>query len=133
MNLRKRHKLAAEVNASSLNDIMFFLLLFFLITSTLVSPNVIKLLLPNANSGKAVNKQSITVTVSKDLEYYVDRQQVQFEGLQDAIASAAGGKTEPTVILKLDREVPVQNLVNVLDIGNKLKIKMILATQMPKK
>jgi biopolymer transport protein ExbD len=133
MNLRKKSRLAAEINTSSMNDIMFFLLLFFLITSTLVSPNVIKLLLPNSSSGKAVSKQTITLTVSKDLDYFINTRPVTFENIQPELEKAAGGKSEPTVILKVDKEVPVQNLVNLLDIGNKLKVKMILATQIEKK
>ena len=132
MNLKKRTRLSSEVSTSSLNDIMFFLLLFFLITSTLVSPNVIKLLLPNARSGKAVNKQTITVSVSKDLQYFINSRQVHVENMKEELLKEMQGKQEPTVILKMDREVPLQNLVDLLDIGNTLKVKMILATQTSK-
>lgn len=133
MNLRRRNKLTSELSTSSLNDIMFFLLLFFLITSTLVSPNVMKLLLPNANSGKAMSKQNITVSVSSDLEYYVDNKPVPFENLEATIIQNITGKEEPTVILKVDKSVQIQNLVDLLDIGNRNKIKMVLATEASKK
>lgn len=133
MNLRRRNKLTSELSTSSLNDIMFFLLLFFLITSTLVSPNVMKLLLPNANSGKAMSKQNITISVSSDLEYYVDNKPVPFENLEATIVSNIVNKEEPTVILKVDKSVQIQNLVDLLDIGNRNKIKMVLATEASKK
>lgn len=133
MNLRRRNKLTSELSTSSLNDIMFFLLLFFLITSTLVSPNVMKLLLPNANSGKVMSKQNITVSVSSDLEYYVDNKPIPFENLEATIVSNIANKEEPTVILKVDKSVQIQNLVDLLDIGNRNKIKMVLATEASKK
>lgn len=133
MNLRKRNRIHAEVSTSSLNDIMFFLLLFFLIISTLVSPNVIKLLLPNATSGKAVSKGTITLSVNQDFQYFINNQPVVYESIESELLRVAAGITEPTVILKVDKTVPVQNLVDLLDIGNRIKIKMILATQSPKK
>lgn len=133
MNLKRRNRLTSELSTSSLNDIMFFLLLFFLITSTLVSPNVMKLLLPNANSGKAMSKQNITVSVSSDLEYYVDNKPVAFENLEATIIQSINKVDEPTVILKVDKSVQIQNLVDLLDIGNRNKIKMVLATEASKK
>lgn len=133
MNLRRRNKLTSELSTSSLNDIMFFLLLFFLITSTLVSPNVMKLLLPNANSGKAMSKQNITVSVSSDLEYYVDNKPVPYEELEALLIQNIASKEEATVILKVDKSVQIQNLVDLLDIGNRNKIKMVLATEASKK
>jgi biopolymer transport protein ExbD len=132
MNLRKKNALKAEVSTASMNDIMFFLLLFFLITSTLVSPNVIKLLLPNAHSGKSVSKQTITVSVSEKLEYFINTKAVSLSSMEPELKNAIVGNSEPTVILKMDKLVPVQNLVDILDIGNRLKIKMVLATQTSK-
>ena len=131
MNLRKRNKPHVEVSTGSMNDIMFFLMLFFLIVSTLVSPNVIKLLLPNATSGKAVSKGTITLSVNQDLAYFIDNKPIEYGNIEIALVSAAKTIQEPTVILKVDKTVPVQNLVDLLDIGNRLKIKMILATQTP--
>ena len=112
---------------------MFFLMLFFLITSTLVSPNVMKLLLPKADNGKAMSKQNITVSVSSDLLYYVDNKPVSFEALEPTILQAIAGKPDPTIILKVDKTVQIQNLVDLLNIGNRNKIKMVLATENAKK
>lgn len=132
MNLRRRHKIAPEVATSSLNDIMFFLLLFFLIVSTLVNPNVIKLLLPRASSGQTVSKQPITVSITKDLQYYINNKPVAREELQNALSTAIIGIAEPTAVLRVDNTISVQDLVTVLDIGKKLKVKMILATNTAK-
>jgi biopolymer transport protein ExbD len=77
MNLRKKHNRAsAEVHTSAMNDIMFFLLLFFLIASTVTNPNVIKLMLPKSSSGQAVSKKTITVSVTQDLKYYVEKKEI---------------------------------------------------------
>jgi len=133
MNLRRRTRMSSELNTSSLNDIMFFLLLFFLITSTLVSPNVMKLLLPKADNGKSMSKQNITISVSSDLQYYIDNKPVPQAALEATLLSFLVDKPEPTVILKVDKTVQIQNLVDLLDIGNRNKIKMVLATESSKK
>ena len=133
MKIQRRNRHSTELNTSSLIDIMFFLMLFFLITSTLVSPNVMKLLLPKADNGKAMSKQNITVSVSSDLLYYVDNKPVSFEALEPTILQAIAGKPDPTIILKVDKTVQIQNLVDLLNIGNRNKIKMVLATENAKK
>ncbi len=129
MNLRRRHRVQPEVATSSLNDIMFFLMLFFLICSTLVNPNVIKLLLPKAGNTKTVvNKQPLTISVTADLRYAINNKEISHEALEQELAASIVGTTEPTAVLRIDKAVTVQDLVTLLDIGNKLKIKMILAT-----
>jgi biopolymer transport protein ExbD len=133
MNLRRRTRLTSEVNTSSLNDIMFFLLLFFLITSTLVSPNVMKLLLPKADSGKAMSKQNVTISVNSDLEYFIDNKPIAVADLEPTLLQRIGGMPEPTVILKVDKTVQIQSLIDLLDIGNRNRIKMVLATESNKK
>lgn len=131
MNLRRKNKFTAEVSTSSLNDIMFFLLLFFLIISTLVNPSVIKLLLPNSRQSQQVNKQQITVSVTKDLQYYVNNVPVSFGDLEKAIAFEVKRLNDATVVLRFDNALSVQDLVDVLQIGDRLKVKMILATKSP--
>lgn len=131
MNIRRKSRPGAEISASSLTDIMFFLMLFFLITSTLVSPNVIKLLLPNAVSGKSIAKKNVTLSVNEELSYFIDNKPVLYSNIESKLLEVTFG-TESTIILKVDQTVPVQNLVDLLDIGNRLKIKMVLATQLPK-
>ena len=85
MKLKRRHKEGAEVSTESLNDIMFFLLLFFLIISTLANPSVIKLTLPNSKSAEQVQKQQVTVTVSPDHQYFVNKTPIPFSDLENAL------------------------------------------------
>jgi len=121
----------AEVSASSLSDIMFFLMLFFLIASTLISPSVVKLTLPNARYHQTIRKTEIAVSITKDLHYYVNKKEVALNQMESELLTASKGKSEPVVVLRVDNSIPVQNLVDILQIGNKLNIKMILATKAP--
>ena len=133
MNLRRRNKLTSELSTSSLNDIMFFLLLFFLITSTLATPNVLKLLLPNSKTSSQSIKHPMVISVTGDLQYAVNNTPVPIEQLEATIRNVIGDQTDPTALLKIDKSVHVQNLVELLDIGNRNKIKMVLATEASKK
>ena len=130
MNLRKRHRGAsAEVHTSAMNDIMFFLLLFFLIASTVTNPNVIKLVLPKSSSGQSVSKKTITVSVTKDLRYYVDKKEVPVDALQATLSGYKTLATELTIVLYVDKTVAIQDVVQVMDIAQKLNIKLVLATE----
>ena len=130
MNLRKRHqRVSAEVHTSAMNDIMFFLLLFFLIASTVTNPNVIKLLLPKSSSGQAVSKKTISVTISQDLKYTVNNKPVKVEDMQNTLMVFKKLATELTIVLSVDRTVAIQNVVQVMDIAQKLNIKLVLATE----
>ena len=130
MNLRKRHRrVSAEVHTSAMNDIMFFLLLFFLIASTITNPNVIKLLLPKSSSGQAVSKKTISVTISQDLKYTINNKPVKVEDLQSTLLTYKNVATELTIVLSVDRTVSIQNVVQVMDIAQKMNIKLVLATE----
>ncbi|MBX7181055.1 MAG: biopolymer transporter ExbD [Bacteroidia bacterium] len=131
MDLRKKRFHTAEVATSSLNDIMFFLLLFFLIISTLVNPSVIKLTLPNSKQSQTMNKQQITVSVDKDHHYYINNVPVAFEELEIAIKTEVDRTQDPTVVLRFDNTLSIQDVVDVLQIGHRLNVKMILATKSP--
>jgi biopolymer transport protein ExbD len=124
---RKKH-FKPEVSTSSLNDIMFFLLLFFLIVSSLANPNVIKLLLPNSKSSQNLNKQQITISVTKDKKYYIDSHEISFSDLEPLLKSRIITLQEPTIILRLEYSLTVQDMIDVLEIGNRLKVKMVIAT-----
>ncbi|GGB07506.1 MULTISPECIES: ExbD/TolR family protein [Mucilaginibacter] len=130
MNLRKRHRGAsAEVHTSAMNDIMFFLLLFFLIASTVTNPNVIKLVLPKSSTGQSVSKKTITVSVTKDLKYYVDKKEIPVDALQTTLAGYKTLATELTIVLYVDKTVAIQDVVQVMDVAQKLNIKLVLATE----
>lgn len=136
MNLSRRRKLTSHVETGAMNDIMFFLMLFFLIASTMVNPNVIKLLLPNAKSGKSVMKRSLNLSLTADGQTFLDQRLIP----NDAVAGELGKAIPPdstaraatTIILRVDRSLNVQKLVDVLDIGNQLKVKMVMAADAPK-
>src|SRR5690349_2388240 len=98
MNLRRRNRITSEVSTSSLNDIMFFLLLFFLITSTLVNPNVIKVLLPK-HTGKGVVQSKVTVSIDAESHFYLNRVPITEENLLPALETELKNQAEPIILL----------------------------------
>ena len=129
MKLKRQKRFHAEVATSSLNDIMFFLLLFFLIISTISNPNVIKILLPKSKAGQTVNKKQISLTVTSDRQFYIDKKLIPEAGLEDALLAVTNGVEDPTIVLRVDAGLKVQDMVSVLEIGARLKIRMVLATK----
>ena len=127
MNLRPRSKILAEFNMSSMTDIIFLLLIFFMLTSTLVSPNALKLLLPNSSSQTRA-KSNIAISIDKDQKYYFGTDAVSLEELRGKIQAKASSEEDPTIVLNVEKSVPIDNVVQVMNIGNELKVKMILAT-----
>ena len=128
MNIKRNKHFKPEVSTSSLNDIMFFLLLFFLIVSTLSNPNVIKLLLPSSKAAQNLNKQQITISVTRDKKYFIDNRQIAFNEIEPLLKSMMTSIQEPTVILRLEYSLTIQDLVDILEIGTRLKVKMVMAT-----
>jgi biopolymer transport protein ExbD len=130
MNLRsKRHNKQGEMHGSALNDILFILLLFFLIVSTLANPNVIKLSLPKATSNTKA-RQTVVVSINQNREYYIGTKRVPFERLRDTLVPAlANENLEPTIVINAEKSVPVEDIVNVMEIANKLGAKVVLATK----
>lgn len=128
MKLKKRNKASAAFNMASLTDIIFLLLIFFVINSEM--PNALKLILPNA-SGKTPASKSITVALSNDLTYMVNNKVVVYEDVKSSLENeiAKSNSDEPTVVLKIDKDVALERAVELLDIGNQLKVPMILATK----
>lgn len=121
---------------SSMSDLVFLLLIFFMLTSTLVSPNAVKLLLPSSSS-KTVAKQTLTVYINDQFLYFIGENQASETDLQVQLMTALAGQNEATIVLRADRSVPVQYVVNIFDAVNsinelsKTKHKVILATRPP--
>lgn len=136
MKIERRKVRTAEVYTASLNDIMFFLLLFFLIVSTLVTPATISVLLPKSKTSEdVVVKKQLNLTVTADHKYYIEKKEITFETIEPELAAALATKSkkeEMIVLLHADKSLNLQDVVSVIDIGNKLKIKMILFTQKTK-
>jgi biopolymer transport protein ExbD len=128
MNIRGRNKVTPEFNMSSMTDIVFLLLIFFMLASTLVTTNAIDILLPKA-SGKTENKRSVAVSIKKDLTYYIDQKRVGESVLENELVSALSDQDQPTIVLRAEESVPVQNVVTVMDIANRNKFKVILAVK----
>jgi biopolymer transport protein ExbD len=130
MGLRKKAHREAEVSTESLNDIMFFLLLFFLILSTMVSPNAIKVNLPSSKPTHPIeNNKPIHLNVSSDRNYFIESEPVDFGSLESILISKIGSNAEPTVVLQMDKDLSIQDAVDVMVILDKLKCKMIWATK----
>ncbi|WP_257656236.1 biopolymer transporter ExbD [Parapedobacter lycopersici] len=131
MNLRaKRNNSEIRVFTDSLNDIMFFLMLFFLLASAVANPQVVKLLLPRSSAGEqSVAKKTVTVSVTQDLKYFLDKQEVPYENLMTALEAYVQPGEELTIMLYADSTVPIQNVISVMDVANKLKIRLVLATE----
>lgn len=129
MKIKRRHDFKAEVATSSLNDIMFFLLLFFLIVSTFANPNVIKLLLPKASSSQTLSKKQITLSVTFDKKYFLDQVEVAPANLEVVLTEKRKAINELTILLRADNRLTIQDLVDVLEIGKRIDVKMILATE----
>ncbi|TKC04584.1 biopolymer transporter ExbD [Pedobacter polaris] len=134
MNLRKRKKGTVEVHTSALNDIMFFLLLFFLLASAVVNPQVVKLLLPRSESGQqSTSQKTVTVTIDENLNYFVDKQKVTLEEIEGKVKTYQQAANDVTIVLYVARGVSIENTMQVFDVANKLKLKVVLAVEQKKK
>ncbi|MBL0342289.1 MAG: biopolymer transporter ExbD [Bacteroidetes bacterium] len=130
MAIRSRNKVSAKFEMSSMTDLVFLLLIFFMLITTLVVPNVntLKLLLPNSNTAKPTENLTVSVGINENLEYFLDGKPIVFDQLEGSITSFITGKNDPVVVLHAAQSVPVEQVVKVMDIVNRLKVKMVLAT-----
>jgi biopolymer transport protein ExbD len=128
IELRKKKDHTAEVFTSAMNDIMFFLMLFFIIISTLLNPSMIRVSLPNAKSSQSIQKKEINLTMTREKSYFVNNTQVPYNLLEGELKKELSRSPEAFIMLRFDNTLTIQDLVNVLSIGNKLNSKMIIAT-----
>ncbi|WP_139956377.1 ExbD/TolR family protein [Flavicella sediminum] len=128
MNIRGRNKVDPNFNMSSMTDIVFLLLIFFMLTSTLVTVNAIDVLLPKAG-GKTESKASIAVSITKDSKFYIEGELVEKSQLESVVIKKFSGGEAKTLVIRGDENVPYKNIMHVIDIANKNKIKMILAVK----
>ena len=128
MSIKRKRRFHAEIATSSLSDIMFFLLLFFLIISTLANPNVIKMTLPKAKANEKTNKQFISLSITEDKKFFIDKQPVAFEALEATLMSKMNATKDQTVVVRIPFNLQVQDLVDVLQIGVKNNLKFVIAT-----
>ena len=128
MAIQTRNKISPNFNMSSMTDIVFLLLIFFMLTSTLVSPNALKLLLPSSES-KTLAKQTVSISINTQKEYFVNNTKVPFSQLEATLLQAISGKQDPSIILHVEKSLPIEEAVKVMDIASRNRLKMVLATQ----
>ncbi len=127
MALRTSNKVNLQFSMSSMTDIIFLLLIFFMITSTLIAPNALKLLLPQSNNQTRANAIT-TVSITRDLQFYVETQPVDIGEMEQVLLQKLSGQEDPTISLHVDRSVPMQEVVKVMNIAKDNRFKLILAT-----
>jgi len=128
MNLRSRNKVSADFSMSSMTDIVFLLLIFFMLTSPSITPEALDLILPKAK-GKTTNKSNLSVSITKDLQVYIDNDRVSNSALESTLITRLAGVEDPTIILRAEEGVPIEKAVNVMDIANRNKYKIVLAVK----
>ncbi|CAM1333955.1 ExbD/TolR family protein [Tenacibaculum aestuariivivum] len=128
MNLKGRNKVDPSFNMSSMTDIVFLLLIFFMLTSTLVTVSAIDVLLPKAG-GKTENSAAVAVTITENSSFYIDKTKVSNANLEKTILAKVGIDKKKTLVIRGDQNVPYKNVMQVIDIANRNKLKMILAVK----
>ena len=128
MNLRGRNKVNPNFNMSSMTDIVFLLLIFFMLSSTLVTVSAIDVILPKAG-GKTENNTSVAVSITNQSKFYIDKTLVSKDNLELEILKKVGSDKKKTVVIRGDQNVPYKSVMQVIDIANKNKLKMILAVK----
>jgi len=118
MAIQTRNKRKADFSMASMSDLVFLLLIFFMLTSTLVAPNAIKLLLPQSNSRTIEKPPKIIISINNDFEYFLQGIQVDESGLQYGLLEKLEGHESASIRLESDKTVPVQYVVNIIDIVN---------------
>jgi biopolymer transport protein ExbD len=127
MNLRSRSKVSAEFSMASMTDLVFLLLIFFMLTSTLVTSSALDVILPKSKA-QSVNKASITVTIDAALKVSVNDAVVPMDQLEVQLLSLASQDPERLVILRADESVPTGETVKIMDIAYRNRLKLVLAT-----
>lgn len=128
MSIRSSNKINPSFSMSSMTDLIFLLLIFFMITSTVVSPNALKLLLPQSNNQTAA-KPNTTVSITKDLQFYVEKKAVPFQDLERELQLKLMNTEDPTISLFTDKSVPIEQVVRIMNIAKNNRYKLILATE----
>lgn len=128
MAIRSKNKVSAEFNMSSMTDIVFLLLIFFMITSTMIHPNALELSLPKS-SNQTSEKPLTSVSITKDLQFAVERDFVSFEEIEPLLKQKLSGNDKPSVALHVEKSVPMEEVVKIMNIAKNNKWKLILATK----
>ncbi|MCK4854947.1 MAG: biopolymer transporter ExbD [Bacteroidales bacterium] len=127
MALRSRNKVSVQFSMSGMTDIVFLLLIFFMITSTLIAPNALKLLLPQSKHQTSANPIT-TVSITRDAQFYIETRRVTIAQLESELYNMLKDEPEPTIALHVDENVAMKEVVKVMNIAKDNRYKLILAT-----
>lgn len=126
MKFKNRNKVSPEFSMSSMTDIVFLLLIFFMLTSN--APNALDMILPKAK-GKSTNTQNVSVSIKKNLTYYINGEKVSANQIEGKLKKILIKNDKPTIMLRAEEGVPIEKAVLVMDIANRNKYKVILAVR----
>lgn len=126
MKFRSRNRVTPEFNMSSMTDIVFLLLIFFMLTSTMVTTNALDLNLPKSK-GKTDSNKNISVSIDKDLNYFLDKDPIQEAQLEQKLIQLIGADASKAIVLRAEQGVPIEKCVTVMDIAYRNKFKIVLA------
>lgn len=126
MKFKGRNKVSPEFSMSSMTDIVFLLLVFFMLTSN--APNALDMILPTAK-GKSTNTKNVSVSIKKNLSYYVNGKKINKSGIENKLKELLGRNENPTILLRAEESVPIERVVGIMDIANRNRFKVILAVK----
>jgi len=127
MAISQRNKVSISFSSTGMTDVVFNLLIFFMLTSTLVHPTALKLVLPNGSTQTSAKPQT-TVSITRDLRYYVEQQPVSIDDLEAVLKQKIGANPDTYIALHVDKSVPFENAVMVMNIAQANNYKLIIAT-----
>lgn len=123
---KNKNKVSTEFNMSSMTDIVFLLLIFFMLTSTMVTTNALDIVLPKAK-GKTDSNKNVSVTINKDLAFFIDKNPVEETNLENALIAIMGSTENKAVVLRAEKSVPHEKVIYVMDIAYRNGLKMVVA------
>jgi biopolymer transport protein ExbD len=127
MSLRSRNKVDVKYSVAGMTDIIFLLLLFFMLTSTMIAPNAIKLLLPQSNS-QTPSRPITTISITRDITFFIEKTPVDITQLEFRLQQKIGTNPDPIVAIHADKSVPIEFIVDVMNIAKRNNYRVILAT-----
>ena len=132
MNLQGRNKVSADFSMASMTDIIFLLLLFFLLSATVITSNAIEIVLPKAGS-QTTKKQVVSVTATTDGRYYIDKEQVNYSDIEPRLQEIAAQSDNTTVLIRGENTIELQKVTDLFEIARRNGLTPILCVQPPKK
>ena len=128
MSLKSQNKINPNFSMSSMTDIVFLLLIFFMLTSTLVTTNALKIELPTS-SAESLKQQTVSISITEDLRYFINNESVEQSFLESKIREEYNSFDNPTIVLRVAKTIPVEYVIEVIDLAYRNNYKIVLATQ----